>query len=71
MLTDEEEEDLKLRDKFAMAAMQGILAGAADSMDFDIDTTDKADIEKGLEEFATIAYMIADAMRKARLASFK
>lgn len=71
MLTDEEKEDLNLRDKFAMAAMQGILSGAADSMDFDFESTDKAEIEKGLEEFATVAYMIADAMRKARLASFK
>jgi hypothetical protein len=71
MLTEEEEKELKLRDQFAMAAMQGILAGAADSMDFELDTTDKAEIEKGLEEFATVAYMIADAMRKARLASFK
>jgi hypothetical protein len=70
MLTDEEEKELNLRDKFAMAAMQAILTGAADSLDFG-DDMDSDEIEKGLEELATASYMIADAMRKARLASFK
>ena len=70
MLTDEEEKELNLRYKFAMAAMQAILTGAADSLDFG-DDLDSDEIEKGLEELATASYMIADAMRKARLASFK
>jgi hypothetical protein len=52
MLTDEEEKELKLRDQFAMAAMKGILAGAADSLDFG-DEGDKEEFKKGLEKLTS------------------
>lgn len=70
MLTDEEEKELNLRDKFAIAAMQAILTGAADSLDLGKDMS-KNEIKEALEELATCSYQVADAMRKARLASFK
>ena len=70
ILTDEEEKELNLRDKFAIAAMQAILTGASDSLDIGKEM-DKDDMVEALDKLSMISYQIADAMRKARLASFK
>jgi len=63
------DEDLRLRDQFAIAAMQGILT-AKSYLSTTLQELSDNDSEIAAK-IAITAYKMADAMRKVRLISFK
>ena len=82
------EDDIRLRDQFAIAAMQALVQHHQPLKTFILTKGDKgweaykndsnetkeqylARLDEKIERIATVAYKIADAMRKTRLASFK
>lgn len=74
------EKELRLRDQFAIAAMQSLVSNVdlynsyiEDEMSSKIETPEvyQERIKGRLERLAIVAYKIADEMRKARLMSFK
>jgi hypothetical protein len=76
METDNDEKEIRLRDQFAIAAMQALVETTGLYKTF----IEKGDVEeKGyheklvgrLERLSIISYKIADSMRKARLQVFK
>jgi len=67
-----EDDDFKLRDKIAIAVMHSLISSAKVNSMWFIDNREEGErFDKEVERFAITAYKIADAMRKARLISFK
>lgn len=73
------EKELRLRDQFAMAAMQSLVSNVDLYKSYIQDIVTRAETieayrkrdEGRMERLAIVAYKIADEMRKARLMAFK
>lgn len=69
-----DDDDTRLRDQFAIAAMQALITRNGSYGNFieknEHTNEDGADSAAKLKRIAIIAYKIADAMRKARLQAF-
>jgi hypothetical protein len=67
-----EDNDNKLRDQIAIAAMQAIITHSGNAINYIEGETeiDPNNLPR-TKRIAHMAYLIADEMRKARLASFK
>ena len=67
-----EDDDFKLRDQFAIAIMNALLSNDTVNAVWFVNNREEGErFDKEIERFAVTAYKIADAMRKARLISFK
>jgi hypothetical protein len=71
-MSENDDEEIRLRDKIAIAAMQALLTreGAWGDYINDKETFNLKSKHPRLQRIATAAYVIADEMRKARLKSF-
>jgi hypothetical protein len=69
-MKSDEEKDIELRDRFAIAAMRSLIESSDYVLDLD-EKYDDEDLQKEIEKIANRSYRLAKAMRKARLASFK
>jgi hypothetical protein len=75
-MSKDDNEELTLRDKMAIAIFQGIISSEDSSSDF-VETFDSKDIDqknhysKRMERKIRAAYKLADMMRKVRLAPFE
>lgn len=71
-MSDKEEQDLRLRDQFAMSALPAIIQRFTDKNDstwVDANGITKS-FDASAKQIAEMAYKIADEMRKYRLVSF-
>ena len=68
-----DDDEIKLRDKFAIAAIQALIGARGAYTNYIDSGAGMPDVfsEGRLDRITIIAYKIADAMRKTRLASFK
>jgi len=71
-MSDQDDEDLRLRDKLAAAALPALIQRYNDKVDskwiVDGEVTERFGYDA--DQIAILAYKIADAMRKARLQAF-
>jgi hypothetical protein len=67
---NDDEKELSLRDQFAIAAMQALVSKNNIYVSYITDDVVNPKSAAKADRIATAAYKIADAMRKARLASF-
>ena len=70
-MSREDDEDIRLRDQFAIAAMEALIIkyGAFNNY-IDKENFDMKGPYPRTQRLATAAYIVADEMRKARLKSF-
>jgi len=71
-MSDQDDEDLKLRDKLAAAALPALIHRYNDKVGtkWIVDGKPTTAFQEDAENIARMAYKIADAMRKARLQAF-
>jgi hypothetical protein len=71
-MSDQDDEDLRLRDKLAAAALPALIHRYNDKVDTKWIVAGKPtqSFADDAENIAIMAYKIADAMRKARLQAF-
>jgi len=71
-MSDQDDEDLRLRDKLAAAALPALMQRYNDKVDTKwlVDGKPTYAFEVDAANIAIMAYKIADAMRKARLQAF-
>ena len=72
LIMSAEDDDFKLRDKMAISIIHSLMVNAKVNSMWFVDNREEGDrFDKEVERFAITAYKIADAIRKARLISFK
>ncbi len=72
LIMSAEDDDFKLRDKIAISIMNALIANPKVNSTWFVDNREEGErFDKEVERFAVAAYKMADAMRKARLITFK
>lgn len=72
LIMSAEDDDFKLRDKMAIAIISSLIINPKVNSIWFVENREEGErFDKEVERFAVAAYKIADAMRKARLITFK
>jgi len=69
-MSDKDDDEIRLRDQFAIAAMQALIGKNAIFTKYIDGLEEVRPTHPRTERIAIVAYIVADEMRKARLKSF-